>query len=364
MTRTHWLLMAGHVAPDGVGGGIVRYTVELARALVRRGDVDLELLTSPAAVTTLPDVVGGGTARALPPVPDAAMPAFERSALGPWLGSGYDVVHGVKHLVPRAVRARTALTVHDMLPLDRPGDFGRAKRLLLRGPYLASLRGADALLCVSAATRERVRHHLPSVAPDAHVVPLATSPWLLGVTPSPVPELDGRPFAVVVGDPSPRKNLPVALAAFAEVVRSRPDAVLVLVGPPAWGEASYGPHHDALTASGNLLQLTGVGDSTLRWCYENSAVALSPSLAEGFGLPAAEAIDLGTPLVTSFDPALVEVSGGRAQHVPADDVDGWARAVRHHLDVPPAGRVAPAVRRTWDDVADETVRAVLGRRAA
>lgn len=357
MTVTRWLLMAGHVPADGVGGGIVRYTVELARALARRDDVDLHLLTSPAA-SGLPDVVGGGRAVTLPALPGPAVPLFERSGLGPWLGGRYDVVHGVKHLVPQLVRARTALTVHDMLALDRAADFGRAKRLLLRGPYLASLRSADRLVCVSGATRARVRHWLPDDGARAAVVPLATSARLLGSEPEPVPQAAGRPFAVVVGDPSPRKNLPVVLDAFRTVVRERPDALLVLVGPPAWGESSYGPHHADLVRSGHLLQLTGVGDGTLRWLYEHCAVALSPSLAEGFGLPAAEALDLGAPLVTSQDAALVEVSGDRASHLPAHDARAWADAVLQHLR--PAGpRTRPPATRSWDDVADETVRAVL-----
>lgn len=358
MTRTRWLLMAGHVPADGVGGGIVRYTVELARALARRDDVDLHLLTT-AAASSLPDVVGGGRAITAPPVPGPAVPLFERTGLGPWLGARYDVVHGVKHLVPRLVRARTVLTVHDMLALDRAADFGRAKRLLLRGPYLASLRSADRLVCVSAATRERVRHWLPDDGARSAVVPLATSPRLLGSTPDPVPQVDGRPFAVVVGDPSPRKNLPVVVEAFHRVAQRRPDARLVLVGPPAWGDASYGPHHRDLVASGHLVQLTGVGDGTLRWLYEHCAVALSPSLAEGFGLPAAEALDLGAPLVTSQDPALVEVSGDRAPHLPATDVDAWAAAVLHHLEAATGPRTRPTTTRSWDDVAEETVRVAL-----
>jgi glycosyltransferase involved in cell wall biosynthesis len=360
VTRTRWLLMAAHVPGDGVGGGIVRYTVELARALARRDDVDLHLLTTGEAGATLPQLVGGGRAVQAPPVPGAAAALFERTGLGPWLGGRYDVVHGVKHLVPRLVRARTVLTVHDMLALDRARDFGRAKRVLLRGPYLASLRSADRLVCVSSATRERVRHWLPDDGARASVVPLATSPRLREAEPVPVAEVAGRPFAVVVGDPSRRKNLPVALAAFRRVVRSRPDAVLVLVGPPAWGESDYGPHHAELLASGNLVQLTGVGDGTLRWCYEHCSVALSPSLAEGFGLPAAEALDLGAPLVTSQDPALVEVSGDRAPHLPADDVDAWAGAVLAHLDRDVrAGRTSTVDPRTWDDVAEETVRSAL-----
>ena len=360
-TPTRWLLMAGHVPPSLRGGGIVRYTVELARALARRDDVDLHLLTSPQAAGSLADLVGGpGQVVSLPSqVPGPATPLFERSLLAHQLGGAFDVVQGAKHLLPRGVAARTALTVHDMLLLDRPGDFGRAKRLLLRRPYLASIQQADALVCVSAATRERLTALVPGSAGRSSIVPLATSPQLRTAAPTPVPAVADRPFGLVVGDSQPRKNLPVAMSAWAQVVRRRPDAVLVHVGPPAWGEESYGPDHAALLAGGNLVQLVGVDDGTLRWCYEHAAVVLAPSLAEGFGLPAAEALDLGAPLVTSLDPALVEVSGDRAEHLPFDDVTAWADALLRHLARPrPAPPVGDA--RTWDDVAAETVRAVLG----
>jgi glycosyltransferase involved in cell wall biosynthesis len=288
------------------------------------------------------------------------VPAFERFALGRRIGSRFDVVQGTKHLLPRGVAARTALTVHDLLLFDRPADFPLPKRLLLGRPYAASLRQADALVCVSTATRDRLLRWDPDLAPRAAVAPLTTSPQLLDSLPVSVPSLAGRPFALVVGDTSPRKNLATAVSAWAQVVRRRPDAVLALVGPRAWGEEAYGPDYTALITAGQVEQLTGVDDGTLRWCYENCAVVLAPSLAEGFGLPAVEALDLGAPLVTSLDPALVEVSGDAAEHLPADDVDGWARAALRHLEGAASRPESARQRRTWDDVASETVAAVTG----
>jgi glycosyltransferase involved in cell wall biosynthesis len=353
--------MAGHVPPSLRGGGIVRYTVELARALSRRDDVELHLLSSPAAAGPLAALVGDASRVVRhPAVPDPLLPVWERYLLGRRLGRRYDVIQGAKHLVPRGVATRTALTVHDLLLFDRPGDFPLAKRQLLGRPYAASLRQADALVCVSGATRDRLLRWDAQLGPRAEVVPLATSPALLDSAPVAVPALEDRPFALVVGDAGKRKNVSVVVSAWAEVVRRRPDAVLALVGPPAWGTEAYGPHHDALVAAGSVVHLTGVDDGTLRWCYEHCAVVLAPSLVEGFGLPAVEALDLGAPLVTSIDPALVEVSGDDAEHLPADDVTGWAEAALRHLDRPRTqGR--PRRRRTWDDIAEETVAAVLRR---
>ncbi|MCO7220216.1 glycosyltransferase family 1 protein [Klenkia sp. PcliD-1-E] len=361
MTRPlRWLLMAGHVPGNARGGGIVRYTVELARALRRRPDVELHLLVDPAAAVGLTDLAGDrDRLLELPPLPGPAVPAYERTALGLRLRGRYDVVQGVKHLLPRGLgRTHGVLTVHDMLLMDRPQDFGTAKRTLLQLPYAGSIRGADTLVCVSAATRARLSAFDPRTAARSTAVPLATSPTLLTAEPRPVEGLGDRPFALVVGDTQPRKNLPTVVTAWRQVVARRPDAVLVQVGPPPWGEESYGPDFAPLVASGHLRQLQGVDDGTLRWAYEQAAVVLAPSLAEGFGLPAAEALDLGAPLVTSTDAALVEVSGDRARHLPAEDVDGWAAAVLEQLAAPRPTAPAPAGRRTWDDVAEGTVAAV------
>jgi glycosyltransferase involved in cell wall biosynthesis len=173
--------------------------------------------------------------------------------------------------------------------------------------------------------------------------------------------MEGRRFAMVVGDPSPRKNLAVVLAAWKRVVARDPTALLILIGPPAWGAPAYGPDLTPLLDTGNVMRLVGVDDGALRWCYENAAVVLAPSLAEGYGLPAIEALEFGAPLVTSVDPALVEVSGDLAEHLPFGDVEAWTEAALRHLHRArqPALRGTRPVR-TWDDVADETVNAVRG----
>lgn len=361
-SRVRWLLMAGHVSPDLRGGGIARYTIELARALSRREDVDLHVLGTAEAADPLGELIGDRT-RVLesPAVPDAMTPAFERYALGRRLGASFDVVQGVKHLVPRNVRARTVLTVHDMLLFDRGQDYPTVKRYLLRQPYAASIQQADHLICVSAATRDRVRAWYPDVRGRIGVVLSATGSLLTQAHSTPVEDLRGRSFALVVGDPSPRKNLATVISAWAHVVLERPDALLVLVGPPAWGARSYGPDHRALVASGHVRQLVGVDDGVLKWLYQQATVVLAPSLSEGFGLPAVEALDLGAPLVTSDDPALVEVSGDAAVHLPALDVAAWARETVTRLAAGRGASMHDRSARTWDDVAEETVAAVLRR---
>jgi len=352
-----WLVLATHVPPGGALGGVVRYTTELVSALGRRDDVRVTALATRAAHDDLVRAVGPrGQVRTLPPAPTLALSVWERYA--PVRGR-YDVVQGVKHLLPVRGPGVRVLTVHDMVLLDRPEDFSSLKRRLLPGPYRASLRDADVLVSVSLATQARLHALVPGTPGHSAVVPLATSPTLLNATPRPVAALAGRRFVVVVGDSSPRKNLGTLVDAWTAVRAVRPDAVLAVAGPPSWGRSEQGAAYDRLVTDGALVPLGRVADDELRWCYESAAVVACPSLAEGFGLPAAEALDLGAGVLVSDDAALQEIAGGRALRVvPAKDRQAWVEALVSALSLPHRRLAPPTQVRTWDDVAEDTVRAV------
>jgi glycosyltransferase involved in cell wall biosynthesis len=353
-TRLRWLLLATHVPADGAGGGMVRYVVELARELARRQDVELHVLATSGGRDFFADLVGDRDhVHVALPGPTPVVSLGERLGLAsPALNDGFDVVHGTKHLVPRRSRATRLLTVHDMILLDRPADFGLLKRSLLPRPYLGSIHDADAIVCVSEATHARLVAHAPAAAPRASVVPLAASTALLEALPVPLDQLRGRRFALVVGDASPRKNLAVVVRRWADVV-GEDDVRLAVVGPPTWGTGGLG--------DGPLdprVELLGhVSDDELRWCYDHADLVLCPSLAEGFGLPAAEAAALGAPLLTSSDPALREAAGGWGTSMPDDDPTAFVRTARALLREPPGRRptASPPRGRSWADVAEETV---------
>jgi glycosyltransferase involved in cell wall biosynthesis len=346
------------VPANGQGGGMVRYVVEIAAALNRRSDVELSVVASQAAQPFFVDLLSSQQqVRALPRVPVLGRSLLERYTDRVLQGGSYDVVHGTKHLVPKRSAAARVLTVHDMLLFDRPADFGFAKRTLLRRPYRQSLAEADLLLCVSEATRARVVAQQEEVRTRTAVVPLAVSGDLLEATPQPIPALTGKTFALTVGDASFRKNLPLLVDCWDEVDAHVPGAVLAVAGPPSWAGSRHGEAFDRLVGQGKVLPLGRVPDSALRWCYENAAVALCPSLQEGFGLPAAEALAFRTPLITSTDPALCEVTGRQALHLAGDRPELWVRAIADALAN--GRREGPLyTARTWDEVAHETVRAV------
>lgn len=358
--------MATQVPPSGHLGGIVRYVVELARELAVRPDVELSVLTTTPTRAFFTDLLGReDRVHVIPSLPTAVRSMLERpGTLVPAFHRPFDVVHGTKHLVPSVGRACKVLTVHDLLPMDRPQDYGLLKRTALVRPYRASLRNADLLLCVSATTRDRVVADSPAVGARCAVVPLAMSSELASATPVPVGALQGRRFALVVGDASPRKNLGLVVDAWEAVAARDPGTVLVVVGPAGWGVDDRGALWHRLVADGSVLPLQQVDDGVLRWCYEQARVVVCPSLAEGFGLPSVEALHFGAPLLISHDPALVEASAGRATQLPYDRA-AWSHACLDALARPRGEQPTPGPRRGWGEVADESVRAVhaaTGRR--
>jgi glycosyltransferase involved in cell wall biosynthesis len=184
---------------------------------------------------------------------------------------------------------------------------------------------------------------------------------LLTTPSTPAAEVDGRPFALVVGDSSPRKNLAMVVDLWPEVVARRPDATLVIVGPPSWGPGAFGAL-EPLLRTGAATVLHHRPDAELRWLYENAAAVLCPSQQEGFGLPVVEAHALGAPVILSDDAAMGEVSGDGATAISLHDRTGWRDAILAAFSSSATRRSgaggSATVSRTWSDVADETVEVV------
>jgi glycosyltransferase involved in cell wall biosynthesis len=354
--RLKWLLLATHVPAGGTGGGIVRYTVEIADHLDRHPDVELHVLTVASTRDFFVELLGDAQrVRTLPNLPTPLLSVLE--TVGAGTHGGFDVIHGTKHVVPSWRRAQKVLTIHDMLLIDRPSDYSILKRVLLRPSYRRAIRTADSLVCVSRSTERRLAALLPPAAARSTAVPLAVSARLRESVPMALGPVDGVPFALVVGDTSPRKNVGLVVDCWHEVLEREPDARLVLVGPPSWTRDVVGREFTRLVESGRLVTPGHLSEEQLRWCYEHAVVVLCPSLAEGFGLPAAEAMCFGAPVITSQDAALCEVTGAAALHLAATDRDGWVAAIVAAF-ARPVRRDPPATSRTWCDVADETVRFV------
>lgn len=317
------------------------YWSELVAALGRRADVQILLASNvelPAdEIPKNAEVVvrpGGGRAFSLFELPKRAR--------------GADVVH-VQYTVSPLFKAPVVTTVHDVSFLIEPSWFGLKDRLLLRLTVPASCRRAARVLAVSETCRAEILERIPLDPEKVVATPEAAPTRLLGLKPG-SPPLE-RPYALLVGGASPRKNLRGAVATVREARKTLPDLQLLVTGrldeklPEPW-----------VVAPGPLEE------SALAAAYRGAHALLHPSYHEGFGLTILEAMALGCPVVASDRGAIPEVAGAAAILADPDDHAALARGLVRLYD--PSFRSemvqkghARALEFTWDETAARTVEA-------
>ena len=245
-----------------------------------------------------------------------------------------DIAHSLHPLVMPARRARQAVTVHDLDFLDHP----ERTRAEIRRDYAAlaadHARRADLVVAVSQFTAGEVVRRL-GVPPEKMVVcSPGAPPW----TPRPEPR-PGGPI-LFMGTLEPRKNVGVLLEAYARLLSKRKnDPEPRFAMPELWlaGGATEAAA-DWLRAiaqpplAGHVKHLGYVQSDRRYDLYAQASMLVLPSHLEGFGIPALEAMTAGVPVIVSNRGALPEVTGGAAQVIEPDDVEGLADAMRRYLD--------------------------------
>jgi glycosyltransferase involved in cell wall biosynthesis len=243
-----------------------------------------------------------------------------------------DLFHSPDFVLPPTGQTRSIVTVHDLSFMRRPECFVPGFREYLEGAVRWAVGRAAHILADSESTRqdllellvvppERVTVVYPGV--DAHFQPVedpeardaARRKYNL-------PEQ----FVLGVGTIQPRKNFSALVEAFAGLIAregsegSVSDLHLVLAGENGWmWEETY----EAVerTGVGNRAHFVGyVHDADLPAIYSLASVFAFPTLYEGFGLPALEAMACGTPVVSADNSSLPEVVGDAGLLVEASDV--------------------------------------------
>ncbi len=283
-----------------------------------------------------------------------------------WLAAhrtGFDVFHVIDHsyahLVDVLPASATVVTCHDLdafRPVLTPADDPKPRWFrALVARTIAGLRHAGRVACVSVAVRdELVGAGLVDPA-RARVVPNGVD---AAMQPEPREDADAaaerllgppRPADILnVGSAIGRKRIDVLLRAFAGIRAARPDARLLRVG-------ALGADHRALASALGIdtaiVELPFQDRAVLASIYRRSAVLLMPSDREGFGLPIAEALACGTPVVASDIPSLRETGGTAAVYAACGDDAAFAREALALVEAPAGQRrqqgLDQAARFTW-----------------
>jgi glycosyltransferase involved in cell wall biosynthesis len=307
---------------------------------------------------------------------------FGRRAIVPW-GGHYLLAESINE-PERASRIqaigsfaglRSAMVGNDAIPLTTaettgpgmPGVFAK---------YLAAASRLDVVACISAAAAgeyEGWRTMLSSAGlsgPKIAVVPLPSD---AGAAPVDV-EAEARellttpgiPMVLVIGSHEPRKNHLAVLHASEVLWREGHTFSLVFIGGNAWNSEEFTFALSELRAAGRpVATYSGLPEPILWWAYKLAAFTVFPSLNEGFGLPVAESLASGVPVVTSNFGSMSELAdnGGCVLVDPRDDAS-IASGMRSLLS--DSGKLATLTaeatgrpQRTWAEYADDLWRLVI-----
>jgi glycosyltransferase involved in cell wall biosynthesis len=264
------------------------------------------------------------------------------------------------HLVHALDARRTVVTFHDAIGL---GANGVGPSRLIRRFTISGLRKAAAIICDSTAAARRLLETAHCRLERVDVIPLGVDERFFAESPvvphTKVPIPAG--FSILhVGHTRFYKNIPAVLRVLAILAHSMGESVRLL----KVGEA-FTPEQERLARelgiADRITHLGLVEDRRLLEAYRAADVLLFPSLDEGFGLPALEAMAAGVPVVASNRGALPEVVADAGILMDPEDEGGLAEGVARVLGNPDLrARLVAAGRRrarlySWEATAAKTL---------
>ncbi len=271
---------------------------------------------------------------------------------------------------PLAV-AHQVCTVHDIIPIDRPEWFSPQFSAWYQWLLPRLVRRVQHIIAVSEFTKQRL---IDRLAVDSRKITVVWNGVDADFIPQPadvVEELrralgiQSPRYLLATGSRDPRKNLVRLLEVWRRILPHMPDDLeLVLMGR----EESSAVFSTAKTSDiPPRVRFAGyVKQEQLPALYSGALALVYPSLYEGFGLPALEAMACGTPVVTSATTSLPEVVGAAAVLVDPENTDAIAEAVQRVVESADLRRqlreagLARVAEVTWDRSAQQT-RQVLQR---
>ena len=332
------LLDVSAVPARPVGAGV--YTVELARELDRRAEIELHLVSRRDDEDRWRGLAPGASVHAEVPPARPARLAWEQTR-APRLATrlGAEVWHGPHYTLPLRLSTPSVVTVHDLTFFEHPEWHERSKVAFFRTMIKSSTARAGAIVAVSGHTRDRlesVLHPRPPVFVAQHGVDHDRFTTVDAVgTADDLARLAAigvrAPYLAFAATLEPRKDVPSLIDAFARLAPRHRDLTLVIAGRDGWGALAV---RDAAAQSGCTTRIARVGwmdDAILPAFFRQAEAVAYPSLEEGFGLPALEALACGAALVTTSGSAMEEVVGDAAVLVRPRDPGALATAIERVL---------------------------------
>jgi glycosyltransferase involved in cell wall biosynthesis len=251
-----------------------------------------------------------------------------------------DVFHSPANVLPEILPRNCAgvVTLHDLAFLRFPNVLTRAKQLYHRTLTMRSLRRATMIIANSHSTKKDAME-LAGIASDhiQTVYPCIDARFSNVITDEAMQIFRRREgltggYLLYLGTLEPRKNITTLLEAYKRLrLAHHRDEKLVLAGSKGWLYDEIFEKLQKLGLATEVLFPGFVPDSEQSMWYHAASAFAYPSLYEGFGIPVAEALACGIPVVTSNVSSLPEAGAGIALTVDPHDVDAMAAALERAL---------------------------------
>jgi len=287
---------------------------------------------------------------------------------------GVVLLHSPHYTLPLRASCKRVVTVHDLTFFLLPQRFRATRRI----PYQLATRAgtylADRVIVPSRSTANDLRRVLGTPASKIAVTPEGAAPEFRPIAQDEAAKVAAgyglRPgYLLSLGTQEPNKNRGAIIRALSLLGTARRDLQLAVVGGGGWRTETETAAIEGLGLTRQIHYTGYVEQEDLPALYSAASVFLFPSLHEGFGLAALEAMACGVPVVTSNRSSLPEVVGDAALLVDPEDNQALAAAIANILDDPAlAARLREegpkrAAQFTWEACAVKTVavyREVLG----
>ncbi len=356
---------ASAVPPEA--GGVGRYVAGLLGALDKRDDVSLVVLAGAGDSRRWAQAAPTASIEARAPKSVPTRLAWEQVAMPRLLGRLDPAVHhGTHYTFPLLEKTPLVVTIHDLTFVEHPEWHSRTKVVFFGNAIKAAARRAAALVCVSRTTADKLTalfkpsgqvivapHGVDAVrfrpaedpgSPDAEAL------RLLGVS---------VPYVLYFGTVEPRKDVPTLVRAFGRISGTHPTLSLVIAGG-SWATEEK-RLRDAIAATAHperIKRLGFVSDDDVPPLLRQAAAVVYPSIEEGFGLPALEALACGAPTITTRGSAMEEFAAGAALMFDSGD-DATLAELIHQLvigdptfDARRAEGLVRAASNTWEASAE------------
>lgn len=212
------------------------------------------------------------------------------------------------------IKCKKITTIHDLIPYIMPETVGRGYLLKFLKEVPKAIELSDAVITVSEWSKQDILKFFPIDKDKIFVTPLAAEDIYIPMDKEKCRDFlskeynINKPFILYIGGFSPRKNVKSLITAFAKIYKDlNKDYNLVIVGATRDQGEYLSQFSNNLEFASKIIFTGFVLEEHLPILYNGCDVFVYPSLYEGFGLPPLEAMNCGTPVVTSNLTSIPEV---------------------------------------------------------